>query len=58
MCPVEQAWQLKKHWPEAELSIIEMAGHVASEPKIIDALINATNNFAESLELSVIKLTN
>tara|TARA_B110000902_G_scaffold126460_1_gene147520 strand:+ start:1329 stop:2363 length:1035 start_codon:yes stop_codon:yes gene_type:complete len=58
VCPVEQAWQLKKHWPEAELSIIEMAGHVASEPKIIDALINATNNFAKSLELSVIKLTN
>ena len=48
VCPVEQAWQLKKHWPEAELSIIEMAGHVASEPKIIDALINATNNFAKN----------
>jgi len=47
VCPVEQAWQLKEHWPEAELSIIEMAGHVANEPKIIDALIKATNNFAK-----------
>ena len=47
VCPLEQAWHLKKHWPEAELSIIEMAGHVASEPKIIDALIKATNDFAK-----------
>lgn len=46
VCPVEQAWQLKQHWPEAELSIIEMAGHVANEPKIIDALVKATDNFA------------
>ncbi|NQY89194.1 MAG: prolyl aminopeptidase [Colwellia sp.] len=47
VCPVEQAWQLKEHWPEAELSIIEMAGHVASEAKIIDALVKATNDFAK-----------
>lgn len=47
VCPVEQAWQLKEHWPEAELSIIEMAGHVANEPKIIDALVKATNDFAK-----------
>lgn len=48
VCPVEQAWQLKQHWPEAELSIIDMAGHVASEPKMADALVKATNNFAKS----------
>lgn len=47
VCPLQQAWQLKKHWPEAEFSIIEMAGHVANEPKIIDALIKATNDFAK-----------
>lgn len=47
VCPLEQAWQLKKHWPEAELSIIDMAGHVANEPKIINALVNATNDFAK-----------
>ncbi|MFT7007426.1 MAG: proline iminopeptidase [Colwellia sp.] len=46
VCPLEQAWQLKKHWPEAELSIIEMAGHVVNEPKIIDALVKATDDFA------------
>ena len=47
VCPLEQAWQLKTLWPEAELAIIEMAGHVASEPKIIDALIKTTINFAK-----------
>lgn len=46
VCPLEQAWQLKQHWPEAKLSIIEMAGHVANEPKIIDALVKATNEFS------------
>ncbi len=49
VCPLEQAWQLKTHWPEAELTIVEMAGHLASEPKIIDALINATNDFAKGI---------
>lgn len=47
VCPLEQAWQLKKHWPEAKLSIIDMAGHVANEPKIINALVNATKDFAK-----------
>lgn len=47
VCPLEQAWQLKEHWPEAELSIIEMAGHVVNEPKIIDALIKATDDFSQ-----------
>ncbi|MBU2924147.1 prolyl aminopeptidase [Colwellia sp. 4_MG-2023] len=46
VCPLTQAWQLKQHWPEAELSIIEMAGHVANEAKIIDALVQATDDFA------------
>jgi len=48
VCPLTQAWQLKQHWPEAELSIIEMAGHVANEAKIINALIQATDDFAIS----------
>jgi proline iminopeptidase len=47
VCPLEQAWQLKKYWPESELLIIDMAGHVANEPKIINALIKATNSFAK-----------
>jgi proline iminopeptidase len=47
VCPVENAWQLKQAWPEAELQIIPDAGHSASEPGTVDALIAATNAFAE-----------
>jgi proline iminopeptidase len=46
VCPVSQAWQLKHHWPEADLAIIDMAGHIANEPKMVDALVKATTDFA------------
>lgn len=45
VCPLENAWELHKAWPEAELEIISAAGHSASEPGITDALIRATNRF-------------
>ena len=45
VCPVENAWALHKAWPEAKLEIIQDAGHAASEPGIIDALIRATDEF-------------
>jgi proline iminopeptidase len=45
VCPVEQAWLLSHHCPHAKLSIIDNAGHLASEPLIIDALIAATIAF-------------
>ena len=45
VCPVEQAWQLKQHWPEVDLAIIDMAGHIANEPGMVDALVKATNDF-------------
>jgi proline iminopeptidase len=43
VCPVENAWDLHKAWPDADLKIIGDAGHSASEPGIIDALVKATN---------------
>lgn len=43
VCPVENAWDLHKAWPESDLKIIGDAGHSATEPGIIDALIQATN---------------
>ncbi len=49
VCPVEQAWDLHRAWPEAELHIIDGAGHSAGEPAIVDALIGATRQFAERL---------
>ncbi len=49
VCPVEQAFALHQAWPEAQLEIIADAGHSATEPGIVDALIRATNDFAERL---------
>jgi proline iminopeptidase len=46
VCPVEQAWELHKAWPEARLQIIPDAGHSATEPGIVDALMTATSQFA------------
>lgn len=42
VCPVENAWELHNAWPEANLEIIPEAGHSASEPGIVHALIQAT----------------
>ena len=45
VCPLENAWDLHKAWPEAKLEIIPDAGHSASEPGITDALIRETDYF-------------
>lgn len=44
--PMKTAWELHRAWPEAEFVIIDDAGHAASEPGIVDALVRATNKFA------------
>ena len=49
VCPMESAWELHKAWPEAHLEVIADAGHSASEPGIVDALVRATDEFAEKL---------
>ncbi len=46
VCPMTSAWDLHRAWPEAELRIIQDAGHSISEPGIIDALVDATDQFA------------
>jgi len=50
ICPVEQAWELAKAWPEAELSIIGDAGHSIVEPGITQALLRATENLSKKLK--------
>lgn len=47
VCPMTSAWDLHRAWPEAELRIIQDAGHSISEPGIIDALIDATDRFGK-----------
>lgn len=44
--PPTSAWEVKKAMPEAELWIVQDAGHAASEPGIIDGLVRATDKFA------------
>lgn len=44
VCPLDNAFALSKVWPEADLRIIRDAGHSASEPAIVDALIRAVDD--------------
>lgn len=45
VCPVENAWELHKAWPESKLEIVADAGHAAGEAGIVDALVRATDSF-------------
>ncbi|MDC9593851.1 prolyl aminopeptidase [Xenorhabdus sp. IM139775] len=44
-CQVQNAWDLAKAWPEAELHIVEGAGHSFDEAGILHQLIKATDQF-------------
>jgi len=45
VCPMMSAWELHRAWPEAELRVIADAGHSATEPGIVDALVDATDGW-------------
>jgi proline iminopeptidase len=49
VCPVENAWDLHKVWPDGELRIVPDAGHSAAEPGNTDLLVEATDRFADRL---------
>lgn len=49
VCPLDQALALYQAWPDAKLEIIRNAGHASSEPGTIDALVKATDEFANKL---------
>lgn len=46
VCPLENAWDLHRVWPEAEFQIIADAGHSAYEPNTCRALVAATDRFS------------
>jgi proline iminopeptidase len=48
ICPATTAFDLHLAWPEAAFHIV-LAGHSASDPAIVDKLIEATDRFAGSL---------
>jgi len=45
VCPLENAWALKKAWPEAELWIAPTSGHSIREPEITSLLVDAMDYF-------------
>ena len=45
--PPAAAWALHKAWPEAAIEIVADGGHSFSEPGILDALVRATDGFAD-----------
>jgi len=48
--PLDNAHQLRKAWPTSQLYIVREAGHSATEPAMIDALIRATRDMALRFE--------
>lgn len=46
ICPLEGAWALHKAWLTSKLHIIPNAGHAATEPGIVDALLKAAQEIA------------
>ncbi|XOV87076.1 MAG: prolyl aminopeptidase [Pseudomonadota bacterium] len=50
ICPLENAYALHEAWPVSQMYIVREAGHAATEPTLIDALIRATRDMALRLE--------
>ena len=50
MSPIENAHSLHQAWPNSQLYIVREAGHSATEPALIDALIRATRNMSLRFE--------
>lgn len=47
VCPLESSFLLEQQWPAAQLRIIPSAGHLACEPDMLAALVDATNEMAK-----------
>ena len=50
VCPLDNAISLSEAWPNADLRIIRDAGHSASEPAIVDALIRGVEEIVERMD--------
>ena len=44
--PLATAWELHRLWPRSELVVIDDAGHSASDSRLTDAIVAATDAFA------------
>jgi proline iminopeptidase len=43
--PPDTAWHLQRVWPDAELVLVDDAGHGAGHPSTLDAILTATRRF-------------
>lgn len=50
VCPLENSHALRRAWPSSQLYIVREAGHSATEPAMIDALVRATRDMAQRFE--------
>lgn len=50
VCPLENSHSLRRAWPNSQLYIVREAGHSATEPAMIDALIRATRDMSMRFE--------
>lgn len=44
--PLDSAWLLSRAWPDAELFVVDDAGHSVGNPGMADVLVAATDKFA------------
>lgn len=47
ICPLQNAWELHRRWPEADLVIVPGSGHAATERDTASALVAATDRFRD-----------
>jgi proline iminopeptidase len=45
VCPIQNAWDLQRAWPDSKLVVSPTAGHSAFEPENASALVEATDAF-------------
>jgi proline iminopeptidase len=53
--PAATAYELHQAWPNAEFTIVTVAGHAFSEPGILEALVSATDRFALQVDMTARK---
>ncbi|HEW98094.1 MAG: prolyl aminopeptidase [Candidatus Parabeggiatoa sp. nov. 3] len=51
VCPLESAYLLEQNWPAAQLKVIPTGGHLAHDPEMISALLEATDDMVKLLAL-------
>jgi proline iminopeptidase len=47
VCPPVTAWDLHRAWPDSTLQLLPQAGHAVTDRGVLDALLEATDEFRE-----------